>query len=67
MVIRPRWQPIEVWKTEALTELLLNACNKTFHGNKPEIWGKSGLKQLPKEGDLGMPGNYRGISLNVIA
>ena len=59
--------PVEVWKTEALTEPLLNVCNKTFHGDKPKIWGKSGLKPLPKKGDLGNTGNYRGISLTVIA
>ena len=59
--------PIEVWKIDALTDALLDVCNRTFHGDKPEIWGKSGLKPLPKKGDLGLPENYRGISLNVIA
>ena len=59
--------PVEVWKTEALIEPLLDVCNMTFHGDKPKIWGKSGLKPLPKKGDLGDTGNYRGISLTVIA
>ena len=26
--------PVEVWKTEALTEPLLNVCSNTFHGDK---------------------------------
>lgn len=42
-------------------------CNRTLHGDKPDVWGKSALKPLPKKGDLGITGNYRGISLSVIA
>ncbi|KAG1678569.1 putative elongator complex protein 3 [Nymphon striatum] len=57
--------PIEVWKTGALIDPLLQVCNKTFHGDKPKIWGKSGLVPLPKKGDLGYTKNYRGISLTI--
>ena len=59
--------PIEVWKTKALIHPLLEVCNKTFHDDKPNIWGRSGLVRLPKKGDLDYTKNYRGISLTVIA
>ena len=59
--------PIEVWKSGALDEYLLDVCNRTFNGDRPEIWVKSGLVPIPKKGDLGVTGNYRGISLTVIA
>ena len=42
-------------------------CNKTFNGDRPNIWVQSGIVPLPKKGDLGVTGNYRGISLTAIA
>ena len=59
--------PIEVWKCGALNDYLLDVCNRTFNGDRPDIWVKSGLVPIPKKGDLGITGNYRGISLTVIA
>ena len=59
--------PVEAWKTEALIEPLLDVCNKTLHGDKADIWVKSGLVPLPKKGNLGYADQYRGISLSVIA
>ena len=58
---------VEVWKTNALPEPLLDVCNKTFYGDKPIIWQKSCLKVLPKKRDLANAGNYCGICLNTIA
>ena len=59
--------PIEVWKSNALNRQLLEVCNRTVNGDRSETWVKSGLVPLPKKGDLGDTGNYRGISLTVIA
>ena len=59
--------PIEVWKTGALNQQLFDICNKTFNGDRPNIWVKSGIIPLPKKGDLGDTGNYLGISLTVTA
>ena len=57
--------PVEAWKT--LIEPLLDVCNKTLHGDKADIWVRSGLVPLPKKGNLGYADQYRGISLSVIA
>ena len=59
--------PAEVWKCEGLKQPLLEVCNKVLHGDKPHIWGRSGILPFPKKGDLGYAANYRGISLTVIA
>ena len=32
--------PIEVWKTGALNQQLLDICNKTFNGDRPNVWVK---------------------------
>ena len=59
--------PIEVWKSGALNSELLDVCNKTLNGDKPDIWIKSVIVPIPKKGDLGITDNYRGISLTVTA
>ena len=59
--------PIEVWKTEALDNQLLEVCNRTLNGDRAEIWVKSKILPLPKKGDLSVPENYRGITLTVVA
>ena len=59
--------PIEVWKTGIFTESLLDVCNKTYNGDKPNIWVKSGIVPFPKKGNLGITANYRGISLTATA
>ena len=43
--------PIEVWKTGALYQQLLDIYNKTFNGDRPNICVKSGIIPLPKKGN----------------
>ena len=38
--------PNEVWKTGTLSQQPLDVCNKTFNGEKPEIWIRSGIVPL---------------------
>ena len=56
--------PVEVWKNGVLNEELPNICNDLFrNGTAPDLWKKSCIIPIPKKGDLGLPSNYRGISL----
>ena len=59
--------PAEVWKSRILDAELLDFCNRTLNGDKPEFWSTSGIVPVPKKGDLSNPTNYRGISLTPIA
>ena len=59
--------PAEVWKAGILDQELLDFCNGTLNGDKPEVWSSSGIIPTPKTGDLSVPTNYRGISLTPIA
>ena len=60
--------PVEVWKNGCLNEELLNICNDLLRtGTAPDQWRKSCIIPIPKKGDLGLPSNYRGISLTSTA
>ncbi|XP_047494979.1 uncharacterized protein LOC125043070 [Penaeus chinensis] len=58
--------PAEVWKSQALMEELLVACNKAYNGDVPSIWTKSCIVPIPKKGDLSITSNYRGICLTCV-
>ena len=59
--------PGEVWKAGSLNTELLEICNKVYHGDVPKIWLCGAIKPIPKKGDLGVPANYRGITLSAVA
>ena len=46
---------------------MLDFCNRLhIHNEKPEQWEINNIVPLPKKGDLGIVGNYRGIALSAI-
>ena len=60
--------PPEVFKYCNLDDIVLGYANRVLNNSqKPEQWSLSHLKPLPKSGDLSNVGNYRGISLSVVA
>ena len=59
--------PADIWKLKCFNDELLVICNKTYHGDVPEMWRKGGILPLPKKGNLRMTANYRGITLSAVA
>ena len=59
--------PPEVWKRCDLDDILLRYANRLLEGEKPNQWSESNLVTLPKDGDLGITSNYRGIALSSVA
>ena len=59
--------PAIIWKNSLFQEQLLDFCNETMKGNKPEALSRSTIIPLPKKGDLSLPSNYRGITLSSLA
>lgn len=59
--------PAIVWKNPLFHQQLLDFCNETMKGNKPEALSRSTIIPLPKKGDLSLPSNYRGITLSALA
>ena len=59
--------PPEVWKTGLFNDILLDLCNAMYNGNDIEKWSEGIILPFPKKGDLGVPKNYRGITLTPIA
>jgi len=42
-------------------------CNSMYSGNDIDKWSEGIILPFPKKGDLGVPKNYRGITLTPIA
>ena len=59
--------PAIIWKNSLFHKQLLDFCNETMKGNKPEALSRSTIIPLPKKGDLSLPSNYRGITLSALA
>ena len=57
----------EILKRCNFDDIMLDYCNRLhIEGEKPEQWAINNIKPLPKKGDLGLTGNYRGITLSVL-
>ena len=59
--------PSEVWKLDEFHHILLELCNGVYKQDPIYSWRDGCLLPFPKKGDLGLPKNYRGITLTVIA
>ena len=59
--------PPEVWKTEQFDDILLWHCNAVYNQNPIDRWMKGCIPLFPKNGDLRLAKNYRGITLTSIA
>ena len=59
--------PPEVWKTRELNDILFRHCNAVYNQNTINRWTKGCILPFPKNGDLGIAKNYRGITLTSIA
>ena len=57
----------EVWKTRQFDDILLRHCNAVYNQNPIDRWTKGCILPFPKQGDLGLAKNYRGITLTSIA
>ena len=59
--------PPEVWATGYFDEELLLMCNLVYDQQRIQRWTEGTILPFPKKGDLGLPTNYRGITLMPIA
>ena len=59
--------PPEVWKTRQFDDILLQHCNTVYNQNPIDRWIKGCILPFPKNGDLGLAKNYRGMILTSIA
>ena len=59
--------PPEVWKTRQFDDILLRHCNAVYNQNPIGRWMKGCILPFPKNGDLGLAKNYRGVTLTSIA
>ena len=56
--------PPKVWKTREFDNILLRHCNAVYNQNTMDRWTKGCIH--PKNGNLGLAKNYRGITLTSI-
>ena len=59
--------PPEVWKIRQFDDILLRHCNAVYNQNPIDICMKRCILPFPKNSDLGLAKNYRGITLTSIA
>ena len=59
--------PPEVWKARQFDDILFRHCNAVYNQNPIDRWMKGCILPFPKNGDLGLAKNYRGITLTSIA
>ena len=57
----------EEWKWEEFNDILLDSCNAVYDQNPINKWTEGCILPFPKEGDLCIVVNYRGITLTAIA
>ena len=57
--------PPEVWKTDMFNHYLINFCNNVWQDI--DAWREGCILPFLKKVDLGIPSNYRGITLIAIA
>ena len=55
--------PPEVWTSCYFNDQLLEFCNDVFSQKPIEYWTKGCILPFPKNGDLSVTDNYRGITL----
>ena len=58
--------PTEIWKLDEFHHILLELCNGVYKQDPIDSWRDGCLLPFPKKGDLGLPKNYRGITLTAI-
>ena len=59
--------PPDVWETRQFDDRLLRHCDAVYNQNPIDRWMKRGIPTFPKNGDVGLVKNYRGITLTSIA
>ena len=59
--------PPEVWNTRQFDDILLWQSNAVYNQNPIDRWMKVCIHPFPKKDNLGLPKNYRGITLTSIA
>ena len=59
--------PAEIWKLPDFNQILLDLCNSVYNEDPIERWTEGCILPFPKNGDLSIAKNYRGITLTAIS